>query len=127
LPSLQTSGVPATQTPSTLQASAPLHTLPSEHDVPAGAMLHRPGVPADRVGGLHVRQVPQLALSQHTPSTQKPVSHCWLEQALPVGQVQAPPRVWYSQVSESSMVAPASLDPSATTVRPRAESNAEPA
>ena len=69
---------------------------------------HVPGV-----APLHAWQAPHDPLSQHTPSTQKPVSHC-------VPLVHAPPCVCRSHVSPN--VPP----PPKSTVRCRTGSNATP-
>lgn len=59
-------------------ASEPLHTTPmpqaGEPALPDAAGEQVPGAP----GSLHTSQLPLHALSQHTPSAQKPVEHCTL-------------------------------------------------
>jgi hypothetical protein len=63
LPSLQFGGVPALQSPAR-QVSAPLHALPSLHEVPfaAWALLHTPALQTSIVHGLPSLQ---LALIVH--------------------------------------------------------------
>src|SRR5262249_10123465 len=70
LPSLQSSGAPATHAPST-QVSAPLQTLPSEHDVPSATWAFtQPSV------GLQLSVVQTLPSSHDmaVPATQSPAT-----------------------------------------------------
>jgi hypothetical protein len=90
------------QRPRALQVFVPVQVSVSSALV-TGA--HTPGFDAV----LHAWHVPHPIVSQHTPSTQKPVSQY-------VDTVQLPPRVWYSQVSPSLVNEP-EANPPYMTVR----------
>ena len=64
-------------------------------------------MPGEPRGDLHVWHPPSHALSQQTPSTQKPVGHsALLAQELPSTQVRSCPLQSWSIPSEQASVAP---------------------
>src|SRR5262245_29906032 len=70
-PSLQTSGVPAVQIPA-WQVSAPLHTVPSAHDVPFATGVFRQPCTGSQLSFVHTLTSSQLRAvpAVHTPFTQ---------------------------------------------------------
>jgi len=71
------------------QAAPPVHAyVPQVPDVPAGRLVQVPSALAPSAS-LHALQPPRQALSQHTPSTQRPEAHCApLLQAAPSASVE---------------------------------------
>jgi hypothetical protein len=75
------------QKPSCLQESEPSFVQSLSGSVPAPTLSQTPSCPELFLSALHAWHVPVHGESQHTPSTQLPVTHCVLE-------VHARPLAW---------------------------------
>jgi hypothetical protein len=59
----------------TVEYIAPSMHVPGPHDVPTGRLPQTPSAPAPFFAAVHAEHTPVHAVSQQTPSTQKPLAH----------------------------------------------------